>query len=108
VAIANELLGERVHLLEVIRGVVHPLCPVEAEPPHVLLNRVDVFGVLLGGIGVVEPEIADAAKLLGDAEVEADRLRMADVQIAVRFGWETRVERARGGRLSDRRRRSLE
>ena len=91
VAVANELLGKRVHLLEIVRGVVHPLCPVEAEPAHVLLDRVDVLGVFLRRIRVVEAEVADPAELLGDAEVETDGLRVADVQIAVGLGRETRM-----------------
>src|SRR5205085_9736904 len=37
-------------------------------------------------IRVVEAEVAMAAVPVGHAEVEADRLRMADVQMAVRLG----------------------
>ena len=92
-AVANQLLGERVHLLEVVRGVEHPLGPVESEPAHVLLDRVDVLDVFLRRIGVVEAEVADPAEFLGDAEVETDRLGVADVQIPVGFGRETRVTR---------------
>src|SRR5262249_19825356 len=59
--------------------------PGEAEPADVFLDRVDVLDVFLGRIGVVETQVAGAAVLLRDAEVEADRLGMADVQVAVRF-----------------------
>ena len=44
------------------------------------------------GIGVVEAQVAAAAELPGDAEVEADRLHVADVREAVRLG-EARVDR---------------
>src|SRR5690606_13090261 len=63
--------------------------PVEAEPAYVFLDRGDVLGVFLGWVGVVEAQVAAAAELLGDAEVQADRLGVADVQVAVGFGRET-------------------
>ena len=44
----------------------------------------------LVGIGVVEAQVAAAAELLGDAEVEADRLGVADVQVAVGLGRKAR------------------
>ena len=64
------------------------LAPVETEPAHVFLDGVDVLLLFLGRIGIVETQVAAAAKLLGDAEVEADRFSMADVEIAVRLGRE--------------------
>ena len=66
------------------------LAPVEAEPAHVALDGVDVLLLLLGRVGVVEAQMAAPAELLGDAEVEADRLGVADVQIAVRLGRKAR------------------
>ena len=84
-AVANQILRPLVELLEVIRRVIEVLAPVEAKPLHIALDRVDVFLLFLGGVGVVEAQMAAAAELLRDAEVEADRLRVADVQIAVRL-----------------------
>ena len=46
------------------------------------------------GIGVVEAQVAEAAEFRGDAEVQADRLGMADVQVAVRLGRKPRVHTA--------------
>ena len=83
-----------VQLLEVVRGVVEVLAPVEAEPAHVGLDRVDVLLLLLDRVGVVEAEVAAAAELAGDAEVEADRLGMADVEVAVRLGREAGDDRS--------------
>ena len=48
--------------------------------------RVDVLDVFLGRVGVVEAQVAGAARLLGDPEVQADGLGVPDMQIAVRFG----------------------
>ena len=68
------------------------LRPLKAQPAHVVLDGGDELGVFLGRIGVVEAQVADAAELAGDAEVQADRLGMADVQVAVGFGRETGVD----------------
>ena len=106
-AVANQLLGVAVHLLEVVRRVEHPIGPVEPEPADVLLNRVDVLDVFLRRVGVVEPQVAEAAEFLGDAEIQADRLGVADVQIPVRLGRKARVHApAVAAGLSDPRRRS--
>ena len=79
------MLGPFVELLEIVRRVVEVVAPVEAQPADVALDGVDIFLLLLGGIGVVEAEGAAAAELLGHAEIEADRLGMADMEVAVRL-----------------------
>jgi hypothetical protein len=81
----HELFGPFVELLEVVGGVVEMLAPVTAEPAHVLLDRFDVFELLLDRVGVVETEVTAAAELLGDAKAEEDRLGVTDVEIAVRL-----------------------
>ena len=45
----------------------------------------------LVGVGVVEPQVELAAVLLGEAEIQADALRVADVQIPIRLGRKPRV-----------------
>ena len=57
----------------------------EAEPAHVALDGVGVGLVLLLRIGVVEAQAAAPAELPRDAEIEADRFRVADMQVAVRL-----------------------
>ncbi|MNM45805.1 hypothetical protein D3C81_567330 [compost metagenome] len=76
-------------LVEILRGVAHFAGPFEAQPFDVAFDRVDVFLVFLGRVGVVETQVRDAAELLGQAEVHADRLGVADVQVAVGFRRET-------------------
>src|SRR5881227_3717709 len=83
------MLGPLIELLEIVRRVIEVPAPVEAEPAHVALDGVDVFLVLLGGVGVVEAQMTAAAEFLGDAEIEADRLGVADMKIAVRLRRET-------------------
>jgi len=55
-------------------------------------DRIDVLDLLLRGVRVVEPEVAHAAVLLRDPEVEADRLGVADVDVTVRLGREPGVD----------------
>src|SRR5712671_3347457 len=83
---ADQVLGPQIERLEIIRGVMEVASPIEAEPAHVALDRVDVFLFLLHWIGVVEAQMAAPAKLLRHTEIEADRLGMADMEIAVGLG----------------------
>ncbi len=82
--------GPLVQLLEVVRGEEQVVAPVVAQPAHVGLDGVDVLLLFLLRVRVVEAQVAAAAELLGDAEVETDRLGVADVQVAVRLGRKTR------------------
>ena len=70
--------------------MVQMLAPVEAQPAHVPLDGVDVFLLLLHGIGIVEAKVAAAAVLDGKSEIQADRLGVAEMQIAVRLRWKAR------------------
>jgi len=87
----DERFGELVELLEIVRGVVFTVSPVEPQPFDVRLDGVDVFHVFLAGVGVVETEVAEPVVVLGDPEVEADGFGVADVEITVRFGREAGV-----------------
>src|SRR5438093_11783140 len=70
----DQRLGELVEPVEVIRGVVLVLAPLEAEPLRRVRDGVDVLLLLLDRVGVVEAQVADAAVLPGETEVAADRL----------------------------------
>ena len=85
-AFADQLAGPVVELLEVVGGVELALAPVEAEPADVLHLGVDELLLLARRVGVVEAQVAAPAEVGGDAEVDADRLAVAHVQIAVRLG----------------------
>ena len=90
----DEATGVAVHLLEVVRSVPRLALPSEAEPAHVVLDRDRVLATLLEGVGVVEAKPAKAPGLPRDPEIEAHRLRVADVQIPVRLGREPGHRRA--------------
>ena len=80
---------ELVQLAEVIARI-ELVRPLIAEPLDVALDALDVLGLFLLGIGVVEAQVGLAVEFLCEAEVHVDRLRVADVQVAVRLRGETR------------------
>ena len=61
------------------------IAPIESQPPHVRLDRVDEFLLLLGGVGVIETQVAVAAEFLRDAKIQANRLGVAQMEITVGF-----------------------
>ena len=93
--IGQPLLDEQhrlpVVLLKIVTAVEEPVAPVEAQPVDVLLDGLHKLLVLLGGVGVVHAQVAQAAVTLGGAEVDGQRLAVSDVQIAVRLRRETGV-----------------
>ena len=82
---ADQVLGPAVQPLEIVGGVIEVLAPIEAEPAHVALDGVDIFLLFLGRIGVVETQMTAPAELRRHAEIQDDRLGVADMQITVRF-----------------------
>ena len=89
-ALADEAAGDLVELLEEIRGKMQ-LIPRKAQPFDVILDVFDEHRVLFGGVGIVKAQVALAAVFFGDAEVDAQRLGVADVQKAVRLGRKARA-----------------
>ena len=76
-------------MLKVVGGKEQLIVPVEAEPAHIVLNRLDIFGIFSRRISIVHAEMTDSSRLfVRDTEVEANRLGMADMEIAVWFRWE--------------------
>ena len=90
-AVGDQTLGVLVQQLEVVRGI-EDARPLEPEPVYVRLDRLDVLDILFRRVRVIEPQVALALELLSDAEVQADRLGVADVEVAVRFRWEPRID----------------
>ena len=81
-ALLDEPHGKVPEFLEVVAGVID-IRPFESEPLDVVLDVLDVFGVLLDGVGVVEAQVADAAIALSDAEVHGNGFGMTDMKVAV-------------------------
>ena len=83
--LTDEFLGQLVHLVEIVGRVQGPVPEGKPEPVDVAHDGVDVLDAFGQRIGVVEAKVAMAAILLGHTEVEADRLGVTDVQVAVRL-----------------------
>ena len=81
-AFFDKLYGVFIQGLEIIRSIVFSI-PVEAQPFHVFLDGIDIFGVFLGGVGVVETQVAFAAVFFGQPEVQANGFGMAYMKITV-------------------------
>ncbi len=90
----DQLHRPLVQLVEVIGGVEQAVFPIEAQPADVVHDGIDVLGLFLLGVGVVEAQVGLAAELRRQAEVEADGLGVADVQVAVGLGRKARVHAA--------------
>ena len=91
--VGHQAFGDLVELLEIVRRVVFRV-PLKAQPLHVALDRLHVLHIFRGGIGVVKTQIAGAAVLLRDAEVQADRFGVTHVQEPVGLRRKTRSRRA--------------
>ena len=72
-------------LFKIVGTVVKAVAPVEAQPVDILLDGLHELHILFGGVGVVHAEVAQSVVLLGGAEVDDQRLAVADMQIAVGF-----------------------
>ena len=92
----NEFFRKGVGPFKIIRTIEEPVAPVKAQPVNVLLNGVYVLGVFLGGVGVIHSQVANAAKLLGSAEVNDEGFAVADVEVAVGLRREAGVDRTAG------------
>ena len=81
---------------EVVGGVPGAITPVEPEPANVGLNLLDEVGAFPGRIRVVEPQATDCSRIIArNAEVQANRLCVPDVQIPVRLRRKSRHDRLR-------------
>ena len=87
----DEFYRKLIVLFKIIRAVKEPVAPVKSEPVDILLDRIYVFGVFLRRIGIIHSQIAETVELLRHSEVDADRLAVTDMKIAVRFGRKSRM-----------------
>jgi len=97
------MAGPGVELLEVVGGKAQALCSVESEPLHVTLERIDVLHPLLCWVRVIKAQVAAAAKFLRELVIQHDRLRVPQVEVAVRLGWKARNYDTRAAGLDVRR-----
>ena len=86
-----ELLGAFVHTGKIIRGIQN-VFPGIAKPADVVHDCIYVLRIFLARICIVEAQVAVTAVLFRRSKIDADRLCMSDVQIAVRLRGETRTD----------------
>ena len=109
----DQRLGGAVHEVEVVAGEVEVArrappsagsgaCQSKPSQCTASMMRVDVLLLFLLRVGVVEAQVADAAVVARQAEVQADALGVADVQVAVRLGRKARADARRIGRRARR------
>ncbi|OQA32217.1 MAG: hypothetical protein BWY57_02122 [Betaproteobacteria bacterium ADurb.Bin341] len=87
---ANQVLGDFVHRVEAVGRAIKPVTPVKSEPADILLDVLGIFIGLLGRIRIVHTQMTPTAELLRHAEIDADRLGVSDVDIAVGLRRKTR------------------
>ena len=90
----DQLHRPYVQLVEVVGRIEEPVFPVASQPANVFDNRIDILGLFLRRIGVVEAQVALTAKLRGEPKVEIDRFGVANVQISVRLRRKARMHAA--------------
>jgi len=90
----DQVFGAGVHGVEIVRRKVQVLAPVEAQPFHRLDDGIDVLLFLFFRVGVVEAQVADAAVVARQAEIQKDRLGVPQVQVAVGLGRKARLDAA--------------
>ena len=84
-ALPNQPFGIVVNHVEKVGGV-HFLLPRITEPADIVADRVHELRFFLGGVGIVEEQIAGPAVFIRRTEVDEHALRVSDMQIPVRFG----------------------
>ena len=89
IAVAYQLYGIFVALLEIIRAVVYTAVRLRAEPAQILVYRADVFVALFHWVGIIISEVEEPAVLLCGRAVYPYRLCGADMKITVRLGRKT-------------------
>ena len=89
---ANQLFGVFIEFIEIVRRIEHAVVPVKTEPFDIAFNRFYIFRIFFRRIRVIKAEIRYSAIFLGNAEIQADRLGVADVEIAIRFRRETGMD----------------
>ncbi len=90
-AVFDQLDCPLVKLVEVI-GRIAEAVPLETQPADVFHDGVDVLLLFLFGIGVVKAQVGLAAEFVGQSEIKADGLRVANVEVAVWLGREAGLD----------------
>jgi hypothetical protein len=92
----DKLHRQLIKLIEIIARI-RDLPRLVPQPPHHLQNTFEIPRLLCFRVRVVVSQITAPAMVSRIPKVDEDRFGVADVQEAVRFGWETGLNLATGG-----------
>ena len=90
-ALLDQPNGKIPKLLEIVAGIVD-VSPLETKPLDIVLDALDIFCILLNGVGVIEAQITCTTIFLGKSEIDSNSLGVSDVQIAIWLWWETGLQ----------------
>ena len=90
-ALLDQFHRSIIHRIKIIR-CPEPLLPFPAKPSHICFDCVNIFDILLHGIGIIISQITLAAVLFCRRKIQANRLRVPDMEIPVRFRRKTRID----------------
>jgi hypothetical protein len=84
-SLLNEFCCIFVHPFKVVRRIILPVVPIVSEPFNIFFDRLDIFDLFLGRVGIIESQIAKAPEFLCDSKIEADGFGMSYMQVTIRF-----------------------
>src|SRR4051794_3296030 len=64
---------------------------METEPLHVLHDGIDVLGLFLRRVGIVEAQIGVTPEFIRQTKIKTDGFGVTDVQVAIWLGWKARL-----------------
>ena len=90
-AFQNQFFGIFITFVKVVTAIKDAAVRVRAQPLQVFPDAVHILYILAGGVRVVIAQVEFAAIRLRDAPVDPDSFHAANVQVAIRFRREARV-----------------
>ena len=88
-SLADQLQGALIHHVEIVGRKVQVILPVRPQPFHIFLDGLHELRVLLGGIGIVKPQMEGAVIFLRQSGIQKNGFGVSDVEISVRLRRET-------------------
>ena len=87
----NQLQRPLIHSFKIIGGKIKPILPIIAQPTDIFLDGIHILHVFFCRVGIVHSQIANPAEAFCRAKIDIYGFGMANMQVAVRLGWETGV-----------------
>ena len=88
-SLADQLQSALIHHVKIVGRKVQVIFPVRPQPFHIFLDGLHKLRVLLGGIGIVKPQMEGAVIFLRQPGIQKNGFGVSDVEISVRLRRET-------------------